>query len=75
MYSVEKSLTKAVKYPVFALIVGYILKLLEMSVIGLKVQFPSGVDALTQPGLAIAVGLIIFVYDWLKHGPFGVNLP
>jgi len=73
-YDLGKSLTKAVKYPVFAAIVGVILQVLEASILGFKIQFPEGVDALTDPQTALALIVVIFVYDCLKH-KVGLRLP
>jgi hypothetical protein len=74
-YSLEKSVMKAVKYPVFGLIASYILKILGIVIAGVGIQFPEEVNLISQkPGLFLGLALIIFVYDWLKHR-VGVNLP
>lgn len=66
-YDLGKSVVKSVKYPIFAAIAGKLLLILEASILGFAIQFPEGVSALTDPGTAIALGVVIFVYDYLKH--------
>ena len=74
-YSFEKSVTKSVKYPVFAAIATFVLQALEVSIVGLGIQFPEEVEQITKnPQLFIGLGLVIFVYDLLKHR-FGVRMP
>jgi len=74
-YDVGKSLTKSVKYPLFAMIAGVILKLLEVSIAGFDVEFPEVADIVSEsPEIAVGLGVIIFIYDYLKH-KVGVRIP
>ena len=74
-YRVELSALKAVKYPVFAAVITYILKFLGIVVAGFHVQMPMGVDMMIQNvQLYMGMAMIIFIYDFLKHYA-GVRLP
>jgi len=67
-YNLEKSVTKAVKYPIFAAIATYLLKVLEVSIVGLGIQFPAEVGQITaNPQLFLGLAIVIFVYDFIKH--------
>jgi len=74
-YSLKKSVTKAVKYPIFGFVVSYILKILGIVMAGLGIQFPEEINLISQnPSLFLGLALVIFVYDWLKH-KVGARLP
>ena len=73
-YDIGKSLTKAIKYPVFAWIAKIVLGAFDLIILGIDIKFPDGVDALEYPKVAIAVGIVIFAYDFLKH-KMDIKLP
>jgi len=74
-YSVEKSVVKAVKYPIFGVILGYLVKFLEIFLGGLSVQFPQEIGQITtNPKLYLTLAVVVFIYDWLKHKA-GVRIP
>ena len=59
----------AVKYPVFAMILGWILGLLKLAITGISLVLPH----FTGTNL-FWLGFTIFLYNWLKYG-VGLNLP
>ena len=67
VYKIEKSFTKAVKYPLFGWFLSFVLALLKITIAGLPIAYPQVKDW----GV---VAILIFVYDWLKHNK-GVKLP
>jgi len=75
MYSLEKSITKSIKYPIFGLIASFILKVLDIAILGLGIQFPKEVQIISQnPQVFLGLAVVIFMYDVLKH-KVGIKLP
>ena len=58
MYSYLKSIWKGIKYPIFALL-GYL-------IMGFMSQEPEFANTVVYGGFTIG-GLLIFIFDWLKH--------
>jgi hypothetical protein len=74
-YDLGKSLQKAAKYPIATFILSGVLKLLDIAIAGFKVQLPEGAQVIVDhPEIAFGFGLVILIYDWLKHKE-GLRLP
>lgn len=59
----------AVKYPIFAMILGWLLGLLKLAITGIALVLPHFTGT-----TLIWLGVVIFIYEWLKYG-VGFDLP
>ena len=65
MYKVLKSIWKWIKYPIFAF--------LGWTLVGFTVEEPEIANKVVYGGFTVG-GVLIFIYDWLKH-KVGIKLP